>query len=140
LGVSAGDTWRSADGSRSGVFESPIVKLIPANTYWTACFQPMNPIFDVDIVMPVMWVGDAIEEIDLELDILRGADGRVWVRDRDEFERVRAEWEMPADIAAQAEATSEQIRAMLERGDEPFGEIGLGWLARFLAESNGSLE
>jgi hypothetical protein len=92
-------------------------------------------VVDVDIVLPVRWVGDALEEIDLELDVLRSADGRVQVRDRDEFDRVRAAWAMPVDIAAQAEATCERLHALVESGAEPFGEVGRAWLARFIADA-----
>lgn len=139
LGVAAGSGWHSADGARSGVFKSAIVKLIPKGAYWTACFQQVDPVVDFDIVLPVRWMDDAVEEIDLELDVLRGKDGRVWERDRDVFEQVRARWGMPAEIVAQAEATCAHVRAMLERGDEPFGVIGHGWLARFLGESGDRL-
>jgi hypothetical protein len=134
LGVTGGDPWWAADGSRSGVFVMSFVKLVPDGTFWTACFNPFDPVVDVDIVLPVRWIGDTLEEIDLELDILRSANGAVRVRDREEFERVRQVWAMPGDIAAQAEATCDRVRALVERGAEPFGEVGQAWLSRFLAE------
>ena len=95
--------WCATDRSRSGVFELSFVKLVPNGTFWTACFNAVDPAVDVDIVLPVRWIDDALEEIDLELDILRSADGAV--RDREAFDRVRQEWTMPDDIAAQAEET-----------------------------------
>jgi hypothetical protein len=116
------------------VFVTSFVKLVPDGTFWTACFNPVDPVVDVDIVLPVRWIGDTLEEIDLELDILRSANGAVRVRDREEFERVRQVWAMPGDIAAQAEATCDRVRALVERGAEPFGEVGRAWLSRFLAE------
>jgi len=58
----------------------------------------------------------------------------VRVRDRDEFERMKATWQLPDEIAAQAEATCARIRKMVEQYAEPFGEVGKGWLTRFLAE------
>jgi hypothetical protein len=134
LGVTRGDPWWAADRSRSGVFVESFVKLVPSGTFWTACFNSADPIVDVDIVMPVCWAGNVLEEIDLELDILRSADGSVHVRDQDEFERVRAGWDMPLDIATQAETTCAQIRVLVEQGAEPFNSIGHRWLARFLAE------
>ena len=135
LGIAQGDPWRAVDGSRSGVFETTFVKLVPSGTFWTACFNPVDPVVDVDIVLPVRWAGDTLEEVDLELDILRSADGSVRVRDQEEFDRVRDMWAMPDDIAAQAEATCERVRKELERGAEPFGNVGRAWLARFLAET-----
>src|SRR5262245_48550465 len=75
LGVTRGTPWWTTDGSRSGVFETSLVKLVPTGTFWTACFNPIDPVVDVDIVLPVRWLDGALEEVDLELDILRLADG-----------------------------------------------------------------
>jgi hypothetical protein len=135
LGIATGAPWWAADRSRSGVFEGSFVKLVPSGTFWTACFQPVDPVVDVDIVLPVRWVDGALEEVDLELDILRSANGSVQVRDREAFARVRAARAMPDDVAKQAEETCERIRARVERGAEPFGAVGRGWLSRFLAEA-----
>lgn len=134
LGISRGSPWWAEDGSRSGVFEMPFVKLVPTGAFWTACFHPVDPIIDVDIVLPPRWLGDTLEEVDLELDILRSADGSVRVRDREEFAHVRETWSMPGDIAARAEETCEQVRALVEMAAEPFGDVGRAWLARFMAE------
>jgi hypothetical protein len=134
LGVAQGDPWWMADRSRSGVFVASFVKLVPSGAFWTACYNYADPVVDVDIVLPVRWVDEVLEEVDLELDILRSADGRVWVRDQEAFNEVRERWAMPDDIAAQALATCEQVRALVERGAEPFGEVGRAWLSRFLAE------
>jgi hypothetical protein len=137
LGIAAGEPWWSPDRSRSGVFLSSLVVVVPRDTYWIAGFNPADPMVDVDIVLPVRWCDDVLEVVDLELDILRTADGSVKVRDQDEFARVRAAWDMPDDIVAQAESTCEQIRVQVELGVEPFGNVGAAWLARFLAEDPG---
>lgn len=134
LGIVKGEPWHLADGSRSGVFLDSFVKVVPDGTSWSACFKPTFPEIDVDIILPVTWRGDVLEEVDLELDILRSVDGVVRVRDRGEFERVRAAWAMPGEVATRALATCEAIRARVAAGAEPFGTVGPGWLARFLAE------
>jgi hypothetical protein len=135
LGVSKGHPWWTADRSRAGVFEISFVQVVPSDTFWTACYNPVDPVIDVDIVLPVRWIGDSLEEVDLELDILRFTDGRVRMRDREEFDRVREAWAMPGDIAAQAEETCERVGALVEGGAEPFGDVGRDWLSRFLAEA-----
>jgi hypothetical protein len=135
IGIASGTPWCLADRSQSGIFEQSFIKLVPSGTFWTACFQGTDPVVDVDIVAPVLWLDDVLEEVDLELDILRSADGTVHVRDQDEFDRVRTAWRMPSDIAAQAEATCERVRTLVERSTEPFGEVGRAWLARFQAET-----
>lgn len=139
LGVARGNPWWAADRSRSGMFETSFVKVVPSGTFWTACFNPVAPVVDVDIVLPVRWVDGALEEVDLELDILRSDDGSVRVRDREEFDRVREAWAMPGDIAAQAEETCERIRELVELSAEPFGEVGRVWLSRFLTETGATL-
>src|SRR5919202_943389 len=93
--------------------------------------RAVDPVVDVDIVLPVHWSDDVLEEVDLELDILCSAGGSVHVRDREAFDRVREVWAMPDDIAAQAEATCQQIRTLVEQGAEPFGTVGRAWLSRF---------
>ena len=117
------------------MFLSSFVLLVPDGSFWTACFNPADPVVDVDIVLPVRWLDDALEIVDLELDVLRTADGRVQVRDRDEFDRVCGIWAMPNDIARAAEETCGRIRELVERGDEPFGRIGQRWLKEFLMAS-----
>src|SRR5215813_3121828 len=54
LGIRKGATWSSEAFTRSGVFENSFVKLVPAGTFWTACFQAVDPVVDVDIVLPVL--------------------------------------------------------------------------------------
>src|SRR5262249_35227062 len=125
-----------ADGAASGVFVASFVKLVPKGTYWTVCFNLADPVVDVDIVLPVRWIDDVLEEVDLELDVLRFTDGTVRVRDREEFDRLREMWAMPEHVAAQAEETCGQVRALVEQGAEPFGEVGHAWLRRFLAEAD----
>ncbi|MEM7537037.1 MAG: DUF402 domain-containing protein [Chloroflexota bacterium] len=134
LGFRCGDPWWTQDRSQTGVFEESLVKLVPNGTFWTACFHPVDPVVDVDIVLPVSWRGHVLEEVDLELDVLRYADGRVLVRDRDAFEQVRLGWGIPEDIAVQAEAACAQILARVECNEEPFGTVGQAWLECFLSK------
>src|SRR5207237_248261 len=77
LGIARGDPWWSADRTRTGLFDHSFVKLMPRETFWTVCFHTLEPLIDVDIVLPVRWYDGVIEEVDLELDVLRTADGRV---------------------------------------------------------------
>src|SRR5687767_13835883 len=86
LGFPDRSPWRLADGSLSGVAQQPFVKLVPDSTWWTVNFYPNNPLIDVDIVYPVTWIGDVLEELDLELDVLAYADGSIHVRDQDKFD------------------------------------------------------
>ena len=142
LGITQGDRWWAADGSHAGVFTYSFVKLVPRNTFWSACFHPIKYAVDIDIILPVYWRGHILEEVDLELDIVRSFDGNVWIRDQDTFARLRTEGNMPYDIAAEAEHTCYQMRSMVEEACEPFGSVGFSWLAQFLKttiQSNDSI-
>lgn len=132
VGVAEGDPWWSADGTRSGVFLETLVKVFPVNTFWTACFYPGDISIDVDISLPVQWMDGAVEEIDLELDVLYSASGVITVRDQDKFQQICDQHGLPPEIARQAEDACRNICGMIERRDEPFGSVGLAWLARFL--------
>jgi hypothetical protein len=114
------------------VFAHSFVKLVPAGTFWTACFHPHDPVVDVDIVLPVRWRGATLEEVDLELDILRTADGQVVIRDQAAFAQVIAQWPMPAPLSQAADRTCRQIAAAVTHQTEPFGAVGAAWLAAFL--------
>jgi hypothetical protein len=134
LGVAKGTPWRSADGSRSGVMLQPLVKLVPADTYWTCCFHPVDPVVDIDLVLPVRWLENTLEEIDLELDVLRFADGRIEVRDQAEFAHLHQELGLPDAVTAKVLQTAEELRALLARNAEPFATVGHERLARFIAD------
>ena len=65
LGLAQGDPWWHPDGIEGGVFVESLVKLVPHDTFWAVCFQPSDPVVDVDIVLPVQWAGDVLEEVDI---------------------------------------------------------------------------
>jgi hypothetical protein len=136
LGVTHADPWWTEDHSRSGVYDRSFVKLVPHGTFWTACFHPLDPVVDVDIVLPVQWVDTLLEEVDLELDVLRFADGSIRVRDQDTFAEVRRAWAMPEELANRAETTCAQVRTLVAQHAEPFGDAGRAWLEQFLAKDD----
>jgi uncharacterized protein len=134
LGVAKGDPWWDATGMIGGVVVASFVKLVPTDTYWTAGFNLVDPLVDVDVALPVQWLGDTLEEVDLELDVHRFTDGSVRVRDQEEFDRVRKAWAMPDEVVRRAEATCGQLRELVAAGAEPFGDVGPAWLSHFLGE------
>ena len=138
VGQTEGAPWWLADHSRSGVFTASFVSLVPHNAYWTACFNKSDPLFDVDIALPVQWNNDVIEIIDLELDVLRFTDGRVIVRDQEEFAQTRDTFNMPEAMVKQAESACAFMVDQLEQIAEPFGSVGKAWLSQFLTELSSS--
>ena len=44
---------------------------------------------------PPYWDGDVLRSVDLDLDVIQGLSGRVWVDDEDEFADHRVRWGYP---------------------------------------------
>jgi len=128
------------------VFSSPMgefacdranAMLIPAGRPWTAQFWsrslPENPaeiVVYVDITTPPSWEGGEVTMIDLDLDVVRRADGTVFVDDEDEFADNAKRFAYPAATVALAEGACADALTAVRSGVEPFGEVGIAWLAR----------
>ncbi len=87
----------------------------------------------VDMTTPPLWrsdpAGDTLAATDLDLDVVRGNSGRVWVDDEDEFAEHRAEFGYPDDVVALAMRSCDRVRAALLAGTPPFdGRTHLPWL------------
>ncbi|QZY30747.1 DUF402 domain-containing protein [Nocardioides coralli] len=88
----------------------------------------------VDITTPAVWDGPVLRAVDLDLDVVRGTSGRVWVDDEDEFADHRVRWGYPAAVAEAAVRTCGTVEAAVRRHEPPFdGETHLPWLDRVAA-------
>src|SRR3546814_19501482 len=59
--------------------------------------EPVFPVeVYVDIATQPVWDGTTIRAIDLDLDVVRGFSGRVWIDDEDEFDEPRLAFDYPA--------------------------------------------
>ena len=52
----------------------------------------------VDMTTPPAWDGDVLRAVDLDLDVVRGRTGRVWVDDEDEFAAHRGPYGYPTAV------------------------------------------
>ena len=84
----------------------------------------------VDITTPATWQGSALHAVDLDLDVVRGWTGRVWVDDEDEFAAHRTTLGYPADLVAHATTWCDRVQDALTRGRPPFDGREVSWLAR----------
>jgi hypothetical protein len=108
-------------------------------TFWSPFGEPDAASVYVDMTtVPVWSVGldhrAEVTMVDLDLDVIRLFDGRLFVDDEDEFAEHRVSYGYPADVVADAEATCGAVLAAVERGEEPFGRQGPGVGERWLAE------
>jgi uncharacterized protein len=132
-------------GGRAGILvqrgdEAPIVQphdfvvLVPASGRWIANWNdPGNTDLEiyVDVTTTPVRLPDAVEAVDLDLDVVRRRDGTVRVLDEDEFDEHQRLYGYPAEVIAQAEATTAELVAQVTGGVEPFGAVGSAYLAKF---------
>lgn len=143
LGIDDHGTWlygREGDPAQRGdetpvSFESTFVMLVPHSRWWTLVYSPTSPHLShyVDVCTQPCWVGDDhVEMIDLDLDVVRTADGRVLLWDEDEFTEHSVDLGYPPSLIASARTTAAELMLSLERGDEPFTLTAHTWFERIL--------
>jgi uncharacterized protein len=84
----------------------------------------------VDITTPPVWDGAVVRAVDLDLDVICGRTGRVWVDDEDEFADHRARFGYPDDVARAAMASCDRVHAALADGLAPYDGSAAAWLTR----------
>ena len=116
------------------------VGLVPAphldERGWLATFHGPGSDFRlyVDMATPPVWDGVTLRSVDLDLDVIQGVSGRVWVDDEDEFAAHRIRWSYPQEVVEQALASCRAVEAAVRRGDPPFDGSSAPWLARIGAD------
>jgi hypothetical protein len=107
------------------------VKLIPDGKWWTAIWSYKRKVdLYVDIITPPTWNGSTVAMVDIDLDVVRTADGRVAVRDEDEFLQHQVAMDYPLRLIDTARATAARIAIAVENRHEPFGDVGVSWMNR----------
>jgi hypothetical protein len=117
------------------------VGLVPAESLvelgWIAAFHGPGSDFRlyVDMATPPVWDGLVVRSVDLDLDVVQGISGRVWIDDEDEFADHRVRWSYPDEVAAGALQSCRAVADAVGNGVPPFdGETHLPWLARLAAD------
>lgn len=138
VGVPAGTPM-----SRPGAaFVPPVdsVLLVPAGgqgwlgTFYAAGFRVE---VYVDVTTPARWDGSVLRAVDLDLDVVRGETGRVWVDDEDEFAAHRRAYGYPDDLVACASTTCDDVHARVVRREPPFDGLAPGVWLRALGAGRG---
>ena len=84
--------------------------------------------------MPAVWDGSTVRAIDLDLDVIRGDNGRVIVDDEEEFAEHRVAFGYPDDVVARAQQSCRRVRDAMVAGAAPYdGATHLPWLERLAA-------
>ena len=112
------------------------VGLVPADHLaergWIAAFHsPGGKVrLYVDVATPPVWDGEVVRSVDLDLDVVQGKSGRVWVDDEDEFAHHRVRYAYPDHVVSGALASCAAIERAVRDGLPPFdGPTAAPWLA-----------
>jgi hypothetical protein len=142
LGSDAHGDWigipRGTFMSRPGAeYVAPVdqVGLVPApgpdeQRGWLATFHAVGgPVqVYVDMTTPPVWDGPVLRAVDLDLDVVRGRTGRVWIDDEDEFAEHRVRFGYPEDVSRLAMTSCDRVRAAVAGRHAPYDGSSAVWL------------
>nr|WP_246284443.1 DUF402 domain-containing protein [Nocardioides perillae] len=105
-----------------------------ARRFLAAFHAPAGPVeVYVDVTTPPTWELDGavpvVRAVDLDLDVVRGSTGRVWVDDEDEFAEHRVTLGYPDHLVAAALASCARVEAAVRAGDPPYDGSHGAWLS-----------
>ncbi len=105
------------------------VTLVPADGTWALASFHAPGIWCrtyVDVTTPATWdrTGDVpvLRAVDLDLDVIRGGHGRVWVDDEDEFAEHRVTLGYPPEVVAAAEQSVGAVLAAVTDRVAPYDD------------------
>ena len=136
VGVAAGTAMSRPGADYVAAVDQVVLAPAPGDNAargWLATFHAVRgPVHTyVDMTTPPYWDGHELHAVDLDLDVIRGTAGRVWVDDEDEFARHRVELGYPDEIVELAVTTAERVRAAVLDEDAPFDGSAEAWLNLF---------
>ena len=119
-------------------FDSDVdtVTLFPRERWWAATFHAPGIWCTtyVDMTTPPVLEpgpsGNQVRCVDLDLDVIRGWTGRVWVDDEDEFAEHQVTYGYPPEVVASAEAARDEVWAAAHAGTGAFDGRAQTWLGR----------
>jgi protein associated with RNAse G/E len=81
----------------------------------------------VNVALPTTWADGTVRFVDLDLDVIQRADGRVILDDEDEFEEHRVTLRYPADLVARARAAAAAVLDLAAARAWPFDGSLYAW-------------
>ena len=92
---------------------------------WYANWQPR--MHYVNVATPARWDDGTLRYIDLDLDVVWFANGRVVLDDEDEFELHQRKYGYPQTLIDEAWASSHTVRELIARRTPPFDGAAYNW-------------
>jgi hypothetical protein len=99
---------------------------------WLATFHaPGAPLFVyVDVTAPPYWHGTTLHAVDLDLDVVRRADGEVFVDDEDEFADHQVQFGYPPDVVREARSSADRLVELIGGAHPPYDDSSAAWFDR----------
>lgn len=131
LGARAGSIHQRGSEPRRRILRHQ-VHLIPRNDWWVFTFNPKHPWAThwIDTSTPATFEEHRVTAVDLDLDVVRGPDGTVWVEDEDEFAEHQVSYGYTPDLIVNARQATREMRDALTALREPFDSVAATWLGR----------
>ena len=123
LGLPAG-TRVARPGAELDTGENQVV-LVPDAAFVATFYSPGGDApceLYVDICTRPAVEGRSVAAVDLDLDVIRGWTGRIWVDDEDEFAEHRVRLGYPAEVVELALTSCEAVRRTVELSQAPFDD------------------
>ncbi len=135
LGIPAGT--RMTRPGATYVAETKQVGLVPPPgpddaRGWLATFHDVGgPLrVYVDITTPPRWDGAVVRAVDLDLDVVCGPTGRIWIDDEDEFAEHRVRYGYPEEVTRGALSSCGRVHAAVVDEAAPYDGSATRWLTR----------
>ncbi|MET8001299.1 DUF402 domain-containing protein [Nonomuraea glycinis] len=129
VAVPSGTVARKGEGPPV-TWQTDCLMLFPRDAWWTATFHSLPHTCEiyVDVTTVPEWRDGEMTMFDLDLDVIRMRDGRLYLDDEDEFAEHQVLLGYPRDMIVRAEETARWLLAAVERREEPFGGAHLRWM------------
>lgn len=128
IGMPAGTFMSRPDASFSTTVDQ--VSLIP-EAWWVATFiaPGYEVVTYVDMSTIATWDGARVHAVDLDLDVIRTAEGDVFVDDEDEFADHQLAYGYPPEVVSSAEESCARVLESVLAERAPFdGDTSDAWL------------
>ena len=125
-----------SDRCHVGLVPAPVDGVPPWHlaTFWSSAGDLWPVLGDsgveiyIDVTTPAVWHGPVLRAVDLDLDVVRGFNGKVIIDDEDEFLEHQVSFGYPAEVIAAARATADELFIAVEQKQAPYDGRHLAWL------------
>ncbi|MBN9185002.1 DUF402 domain-containing protein [Microbacterium sp.] len=125
--------WRSARPGRDLLASAPNVTLMPPTGDYalTVNRPPASYAVYIDLAWDVRWRDGEPTGVDMDLDVVRSREGRLWIDDRDEWDEHRVQYGYPLDIVEKLETLAIDLERRVAASAAPFDDATAAhWFAR----------